>query len=405
MTDPTDPTVRAENPWRVRLAVLTLAHVVGTLHSTTVLVMAPAIKEDLGLTFAEFGLLVTAYSLGQVTGSLPAGNLTDRIGVGWALVIAHGFLIVSALTLAQSTGLSLALVAMLIAGWGYAIVNPATAKGVFEAFPASRRATAMGVKQTGVPIGGVIAAAAGSMVTVVAWQMVTLGVAVVTVFGALACLPIVERPNPRREPAQTKRFAGFGEILRDANFGRFVGANFLYNFGQYNFFSYLTLFMRDVAMLSQELAGLCYGVAQVTSVSARLGWGAVSDFLFGGRRKGLTIALGITAALFLGLMALIEPRYGLVAGLALSALLGLTIASYAPLMQAMAVEAVPHRLAGSAIGYNMVGTSLGAIVAPPVFGYILDLTASFGNGWMITAGVVALGVALLAFGFRERAAA
>ena len=405
MTDPTDPTVRAENPWRVRLAILTLAHVVGTLHSTTVLVMAPAIKEDLGLTFAEFGLLVTAYSMGQVTGSLPAGNLTDRIGVGWALVIAHSFLIVSALTLAQATGLSLALVAMLIAGWGYAIVNPATAKGVFEAFPAARRATAMGVKQTGVPIGGVIAAAAGSMVTVVAWQMVTLGVAVVTVFGSLACLPIVERPKPRREPAQTWRFAGFGEILRDANFGRFVGANFLYNFGQYNFFSYLTLFMRDVAMLSQEMAGLCYGVAQVTSVSARLGWGAVSDFLFGGRRKGLTIALGITAALFLGLMALIGPRYGLVAGLALSALLGITIASYAPLMQAMAVEAIPHRLAGSAIGYNMVGTSLGAIVAPPVFGYILDLTASYGNGWVITAGVVALGVALLAFGFRERAAA
>ncbi|MCG8546261.1 MAG: MFS transporter, partial [Alphaproteobacteria bacterium] len=285
MTDPPpDPTARRRNPWRLRLGILTLAHVVGTLHSTTVLVMAPAIKDDLGLTFAEFGLLVTAYSTGQVTGALPAGNLTDRVGVGWALVVAHGILIVSALTLIQATGLSLALIAMLIAGWGYSIINPATAKGVFEAFPASRRATAMGVKQTGVPIGGVVAAAGGSLITVVAWQTVTLGVAIVTVLGALACLPIVERPKPRPKPAQGKRFAGFGEILRDANFSRFVGANFLYNFGQYNFFSYLTLFMRDVAMLSQELAGLCYGVAQMTSVTARLGWGAVSDFLFTGRR-------------------------------------------------------------------------------------------------------------------------
>ena len=88
MTDPPDQTARPENPWRVRLAILILAHVVGTLHSTTVLVMAPAIKEDLGLTFAEFGLLVTAYSTGQVTGALPAGNLTDRVGVGWALVVS-----------------------------------------------------------------------------------------------------------------------------------------------------------------------------------------------------------------------------------------------------------------------------------------------------------------------------
>ena len=291
---------------------------------------------------------------------------------------------------------------MLIAGWGYSIINPATAKGVFEAFPAKRRATAMGIKQTGVPIGGVLAAAAGSLVTITTWQTVTMGVAAVTVLGALACLPIVERRTAQARPGQAEQFAGFGEILRDWNFGRFVGANFLYNFGQYNFFAYLTLFMRESANLSQELAGLCYGVAQVTSVAARLGWGAVSDFLFTGRRKGLTIALGIAAVLLLAAMTLVGPRYGLAAGLGLSAILGITIASYAPLMQTMAVEAVPARLTGSAIGYNMVGTSLGAIVAPPLFGYVIDVTASFGNGWAMTAIVVAFGVALLGFGFQER---
>ena len=392
-------------PWKMRLTVLTLAHVVGTLHSTTVLVMSPAIKDELGLSFTEFGLLVTAYSIGQVTGALPAGRLTDRIGVGRALVVAHAILVASAVTLIQARGLTLGLVAMLVAGWGYSIINPATAKGVFETFSPQRRATAMGVKQTGVPLGGVLAALAGSLITLVSWRYVTAGVAAVTVLGGLACLAIAERPPPRATTSDDEtgnRSGRFTTILRDANFGRFVLSNFLYNFGQYNFFGYLTLFMREVAAVSQELAGLCYGTAQVASVAARLGWGAVSDFLFKGRRKALTVGIGGCAVLLLAAMTLVEPRWGLATGLGLSALLGLTIASYAPLMQTMSVEAVPPRLVGSAVGYNMIGTSLGAIVGPPAFGLAIDLTGGFAVAWLLTALMVACGVATLVLGFRER---
>jgi predicted MFS family arabinose efflux permease len=410
MSDPDNgptgtPAARAaKQPWRMQLTILTLAHVVGTLHSTTILVMSPAIKSELGLSFTEFGFLVTAYSVGQVTGALPAGRLTDRIGVGRALVVAHVILLASAMTLIQAHGLTLALIAMLIAGWGYSIINPATAKGVFETFSPQRRATAMGVKQTGVPLGGVLAALSGSLVAIMSWRYVTAGVAAATVLGGLACLVIAERPAPREaipgDPAD--RSGRFTTILRDANYGRFVLSNFLYNFGQYNFFGYLTLFMREVAAVSQELAGLCYGTAQVASVTARLGWGAVSDFLFKGRRKALTVGIGIAAVVLIAAMTLVEPRWGLASGLLLSALLGLTLASYAPLMQTMSVEAVPPRLAGSAVGYNMIGTSLGAIVGPPVFGYVIDATGGFAGAWLLTALIVACGVATLVFGFKER---
>lgn len=391
-----------ENPWTMRLFIFVFSHVVGTLHSTTILVMAPAMKTDLGLTFTEFGLLVTAYSIGQVTGALPGGRFTDRIGVGRALVAAQAILVVSAIILTQATGLTVAMLAMLIAGWGYSIINPATSKGVFEAFPPERRATAMGIKQTGVPIGGVLAAAAGSLVIVVSWQTVTAGVACASVFGGLVCLRLAREPSPAPRAAGQRKPGGFTEILRNGNYNRFVAGNFLYNFGQYNFFTYITLFMREGLLLSQELAGLCYGTAQATSVAARMGWGAVSDFLFKGRRKGLTLVLGATAALLLTGLGLLDARAGLIAGLAFTALLGVTIASYAPLMQTMAVEAVPARQTGAAIGYNGIGTSMGAIVGPPAFGWMVDVSGAFASGWMLTAGVVALGVAMITFGFRER---
>jgi len=392
----------AGNPWKTRLPILTLAHVVGTLHITTLVVMAPVVKEDLSLSFAQFGFVVTAYSVGQITGSLPAGHLADRLGVGWALVVAHVFLICGAILLTQTTNLWLALAAMLITGWGYSIVNPSTAKGVFVSFPRSRRGTAMGIKQTGVPLGGVIAAILGAFATNGAWHWITVVVAGITIAGAFCCLLIVEKPQPRERTASSSRFGTLGEVVKDLNFGRFVLSNMLYNVGQQNFFAYLTLFIREAAQASQEFAGLCYGAAQTSSVIGRLGWGTLSDFLFKGRRKGLTVAIGIVSAILLAAMAAIDTRAGVTLALALSLLLGVTVASYAPLMQTMAVEGVQPRLSGSATGYTLVGTYVGSIGGPPLFGWVVDITGQFDSGWYLCAGLVALGVVSLVFGFRER---
>jgi ACS family hexuronate transporter-like MFS transporter len=397
-----EPPRPAGNPWRTRLPILTLAHVVGTLHITTLVVMAPVIKADLSLSFAQFGLLVTAYSIGQITGSLPAGHLADRVGVGWALVLAHALLIVGAVMLTQATGLWLGFAAMVVTGWGYSVVNPATAKGVFETFPPARRGTAMGIKQTGVPLGGVISASLGAFARPGAWHWITVTVAAITLVGGAICLLIVEKPRPRPATASRSRFGTLGEVAKDFNFGRFVLSNMLHNLGQQNFFSYLTLFLREAAQTSQEFAGLCYGIAQAASVVGRLGWGTISDFLFKGRRKKLTVAIGASAAVLLATMAAIEPRAGMILAVALSGLLGLTIASYAPLMQTMAVEAVAPRLAGSATGYTLVGTYVGSISGPPLFGWVVDVTGLFDSGWYLCAGLVAIGVVVLAFGFRER---
>ena len=55
---------------------------------------------------------------------------------------------------------------------------------------------------------------------------------------------------------------------------------------------------------------------------------------------------------------------------------------------------------GLAVGYNGICTHMGAIAGPPAFGAINDATGSYTGGWLMTAGVVAVGVLLLGFGFR-----
>ncbi len=391
-----------ENPWRGRLSILALSHVVGSVSIVSVLAMAPVMSRELSLSATEFGLFITAYYGAQAVCSMPAGGLVDRYGVGWALVVSHAMMIAGALALSRATDLTSGLMALAIMGVGYSLTNPATARGVFEWFPRRRRATAMGIKQVGVPLGGVLGAANGALVVAVPWPDIMTGIAVIIGLNGVLCLRLVRIPRRKSSRVPSRPLANIREVIGDWNINRFAIVSGLYNFGQTNFFAFLALFMREAAQASQPIAGLCVGIAQAASALGRIGWGVVSDSFFGGRRKALVVGLGAAAALFLAAMALVGPGWGVYLGLGLSLLLGLTLASSAPLVQTLAVEATEPRLAASSMGYNLVGVQIGGMIGPPVFGAMVDMTGGYGGGWLVSAGLVMVGVVIFAAWFKER---
>src|SRR5437016_1411827 len=141
-----------------RVALLFVAHAVGTANITLVVALSPSIEESLGLGHAGFGLMISAYYGAMLVLALPAGWLVDRFGLRAILVIAHVLLASGLLLLARASGLPTGALGLMLCGGGYAFINPATARAVLMWFPRRARATAMGVKQTGVPAGGVVAA-------------------------------------------------------------------------------------------------------------------------------------------------------------------------------------------------------------------------------------------------------
>jgi len=390
------------NPWLGRLPALIFSHVVGTMNVVSVMAMAPVISADLNLSAAEFGAFVSTYYAAQATGSMPAGAITDRFGVGRTLVFAHCLMAIAAVTLAIADGYVQCLGAMFLMGFGYCMTNPSTARGVLDWFPRERRGTAMGLKQVGVPIGGVIAAGNGALAAYVNWQMIMWGVAAAMVLNGIYCLVLV-RHHVALPPDQRKSIvANMGDVLKDWNFNVYAILNGLLNVGQTNFFGFLTLFLTTVAKASQEVAGLSIGLAQTASAAARIGWGVVSDKHFVGKRGQLVAWICGASAVFLAAMALVGPGPGLYMGLGLAVALGITIASFAPVAQAIVVEAVEPRLAGSAMGVNMVGVHIGGMLGPVMFGWVVDNWGGYDAAWLVTAGIVVVGLALLVFVFKER---
>lgn len=390
------------NPWVSKLPALVLSHVVGTTNIVSVMAMAPVISGDLALTAAQFGTFVSAYYGAQAFWSLPAGGVTDRFGVGWSLVIGHVIMAVAAVMLALAHGYVPCLAAMFMMGIGYSMNNPSTARGVLDWFPRERRGTAMGLKQVGVPLGGVVAACNGALAAHINWQTIMWGVAVAIVLNGIFCATLIRYPVPTPADQRRSVIANIGEVFRDRNFTVYAVLNGLLNVAQTNFFGFLTLFLTGVVKTSQELAGFAIGLAQTSSAGARIGWGILSDKRFTGRRKVLMAWICGAASILLVLMGLLGPGTGLLIALFVTAALGTTVASFAPVAQAISVEAVEPRLAGSAVGVNMVGVHIGGMLGPVMFGWAVDHAGGYAAGWILTGVLCGLGTWMLASWFKEK---
>ena len=390
----------APNLWLTRLPILVGAHTVGTVNIVSVLTMAPVISHELNLSATKFGLFVTAYYMAQAIGSLPAGAMTDRLGIGRSLVIGHIIMAISAVTLSFATEYNECLFALFLMGLGYSMNNPSTARGVLEWFPPEKRGTAMGIKQVGVPIGGIIAAGNGALAEIIQWQTIMIYVAAAIILNGSLCVYLIKFNQVPPFGDKKNPIVHIKEILRDPNAHIFSLASGLLNVGQTNFFGFLTLFLTETARASQPLAGFAMGLAQTASFFARIGWGALSD-RFVRRRVILNNWICGVAVILLVAMIWVTPGWGLWYGMALVLMLGITIASFAPISQAIAVEMVDQRLAASSVGYSLVGVHIGGMIGPVIFGWAVDNWGGYNNAWLMTATIVATGVVLLATKFHE----
>ena len=85
--------------------------------------------------------------------------------------------------------------------------------------------------------------------------------------------------------------------------------------------------------------------------------------------------------------------------------MGATILAYAPMLHTVCSVAVERRLAGAAIGSNLLATSVGGAIGPLVFGAVVDASSgSYAVAWFLAVGVVLAGVLIVVIGLKEKPA-
>ena len=363
------------------------AHTLGAVSVLAIAPLSPLLLDDLGLSRAQVGLFLPAIYLGGVIMSLPAGWITDRLGARLTLVGGQCLTALMVGVAAWSPGLSAMLPLYCLAGLGWSVINPTTGKAIIDRFPPRERGLAMGVKQTGLTLGGIIASLTlPALALAHGWRAALAVAAAASLVSAAAVLGGLGRGPVERvaQGADRASMAEIGPFLARPAFVTLLVCGLVLSIAQSSVLAYLTLFARERLGLSMVAAGGLLAMAQVGGTLARLGWGVVSDRVFGGRRRpGVVInaVLGATAFLvFASEVGLPGPAAALVAMVA-----GIGGFGWTGLYLALAAEVGGQRHAGLLTGVAVSFAWSGVLVGPPLFGLLLQATGSYRWPWLLLA--------------------
>jgi MFS family permease len=371
----------------LQVAALTSVHVMATAALALVLASAPMLMREFQISQTEYGLLVSAFYVGQIALAIPSGRLVDRIGVRRGLALAVLTSIASLVGLALVASVRGAALLMFVLGVAAAVVNPATAKGVFDWIPITRRAFAMSVKQMGVPVGAMLAAAAAFFGADYARGQVFGVLAACLSAGALVLLVLPSDP----ERARASRPVGLLELLRDRPLLKVSVCNALFNVAQVGLWVSVATYGAILGG-GPEVGAIFFGILHAGSAVGRVALGVAANRAGAQHLWQLIVFVGGIGSVALLALAGVT---NVAMAMAILALLGLTIGSYPGILQAMALRTVPPQSAAAAIGINMTLVLGGAMLAPVVIGATVDLGGGFRAAFVLLAVVAAAGCWLL----------
>jgi sugar phosphate permease len=387
----------------VMVGVLWLVHCATYMNIAGLGTLAPFIKTDLVLSSFQFGLLVSAVSIGSALSQMPAGLLSDFLGARIMLAAAVGSIGATIALFSCSPNYAAALLLLLLYGGGVGIVGPSTSKSVMDWFPPIGRATAMGIKQTGVNFGGILAGLLFPvLVLTLAWRNSFLVVGLAQVAVAVLIYRLArEAPAPVRIAPQP---LAWGKILRMAMQRDILilgGVAFCFMASQFCFSTYMILFLTQEMGFSIVKAGQYFALAYLVGAGGRVFWSLVSDYFLAGRRKGLLslVALILLAAsLGMGLLSFYPGLSPLLVLLMFA--FGVSGIGWNALYLTILGESVGRESTGLATGAGYFYGFLGSLVVPPLFGLLVDTTGHYGWAWLLITGCAVAILVLLAL-YRE----
>jgi predicted MFS family arabinose efflux permease len=383
------------NRWAV-LALIMAAQVMANVGPLGIPSIAPLIRENLGLSVTQAGSFLSAYYIGPVLFSLPAGWLADRWGVRGAMILGQGLIAIGLFAAAAAPSFPFLVAILVLAGAGYGVLNPTTTKAGMAWFPPHQRATVVGLKQIGLPGGGALGALMMPPVALAfGWRTaVAFSAAVVGGLTLLTWALYRDLPEPVSAGPVRAR-AGFWTVLANRDLW-LVGISTLIFAGvQTVFLSFLVLYLRDVVELPLVVAAKYLVAAQVSGVAGRVLFGLLSDRIFGGQRRIVLAIAGVGSIGCAVLLAGLAPGAGPGLLVPLAAGIGFFGVGWNGVQHTLMAELAGPRAAGTAVGLGLAISSLGVTVCPPVFGLVVERVGGYGFAWATLAGGMVAALLLL----------
>jgi MFS transporter, FSR family, fosmidomycin resistance protein len=356
---------------RAVLAAACSIHFVHDGFSDILYVLLPLWATEFRLTFAQVGMIRTAYSGGMAAFQIPAGLLAERWGerrllAAGTAVTACGFIVAG--TVGGFVGL---LTVLLVAGIGSSVQHPLSSSLVSKAYETGPRRAALGTYNFSGDIGKVVVPAAVALAaTVVGWRYASAAYGVIGVAAAIGILGVLARLTARMPEGGDRRAeshaSGSGWGIRDARgFRALTAIGMIDNATRTGFLTFLPF-----ALMAKGSSVAGVG----TALALLFAGGAVGKFVCGlvAERLGVIRTVVFTeAATALTILAVVAAPLQI--ALAILPLLGVALNGTSSVLYGTVADLVTADRRSRAYGLYYTVTIATSALAPSVYGILGDV--------------------------------
>ncbi len=355
---------------RAVLATACSIHFVHDGFSDILYVLLPLWAVEFELTFAQVGMIRTAYSGGMALFQIPAGLLAERWGerrllAAGTAVTACGFIVAGTVG-----GFLSLLTVLLIAGLGSGVQHPLSSSLVSKAYETGPRRAALGTYNFSGDLGKVaVPAAVAVAATVVGWRYASAAYGLFGVLAAAAILGVLARLTPEMSEADRPvepQGASSGWGIRDARgFRALTAIGMIDNSTRTAFLTFLPF-----ALIAKGSSVTGVG----TALALLFAGGAVGKFVCGlvAERLGVVRTVVLTeAATTLCILAIIAAPLPVV--LAILPLMGVALNGTSSVLYGTVADLVTadRRSRAYALYYSV--TIATSALAPSLYGVVGDV--------------------------------
>jgi len=392
---------------KTALILLLFSGVISYVDRASLAVGLPLIREDLGISIAHSGVLLSAFLLVYAFSQLPAGAIVDRFGA--RLVLSAGLMFWS---FSQILG---GLVSSFwefigvrgLLGIGESPMFPSCARVVADWFAPRDRGLATGIWNSASTLGTAIAA---PLLTILMlhlgwrWMFITMGIAGLAIGFTFYSLHR-DPKHLRLTKAELEYLSSTGRETQPMawrQWGRMFGFSTTWGmvcgfFGlvymSWLYFAWLPQYLEIQWHLSIARTGWIAAIPFTCGVVGSVIGGRVCDAL---SRRGFSTINSCKVPLVCALSGVVLCT--VLAAYSSSSLLAVIYISMSMFLimagstaaWAMATVAAPRNYAASLGSIQNFGGYLGGTLAPTVTGYMVQATASFQSALLVAAGVALL---------------
>jgi MFS family permease len=377
------------------LAVTTATQALSTLGALALAAVAPAAAATLGVSAALIGYQVGLVFFGAMLSASIAGGVVMRHGPVRASQIALA-MVASGCALSAGGSMAALVAGAFLMGIGYGIPNPA-ASLLLSRVPSHRSMNLIfSIKQTGVPIGGVVSGLLVPPLTLAFGWQAALGICAVLI--AILAVAIGhyrqawDTGRVPHAPVMGSAIAALAMVWKYRAIRWLAGASFLYSGVQLCLTGFLATYLVTEIGLSLVVAGTVLSITHAAGAFGRLGWGWLADRLGSG---GYALAINGAATMAGGLLvAAVAPSWPMWAIAAACAAFGAGAMGWNGVYIAAVARQAPAGGIGLATGGSLSVTYAGVISMSPIFATLHDRAGmSYAGIYALSALVALAGIA------------